>query len=200
MNKFPKTVYLKGGEAVTLRLMQQEDELPLLEFFRALPEDDRRVLRHDTTNPDVIRRWTFDLDYERVYPVVAETDGRIIGTATLHMNDYGWQRHIGEVRCVISKDHRGKGLGKHLIHELMAKATGRGLHHIQLSLVEIQNDQIRIFERLGFKKVAVLPKYVLDASEQEHDLIIMTSKVSDIWQKMGDLIQQTEIDTIRCIQ
>jgi acetyltransferase len=200
MSSYPKKVTLKTGEVVTIRLMREEDEHRLLKFFRDIPEEDRRVLRHDTTNPEVIHRWTTELDYERVFPVVAEFDDTIIGSATLHMNAYGWQRHIGELRCVVAKAYRGKGVGKLLIHELMAKATGRGLHHIQLSLVDTQTSQIRIFERLGFRKIAVLPKYVLGVAGDEHDLVIMTSKVSDIWKKMEDLIQQSEIDTIRSIQ
>jgi L-amino acid N-acyltransferase YncA len=200
MPNYPKNLTLKSGEIITIRLMWKDDEPKLLKFFKDIPEDDRRVLRHDTTDPAVIRRWTSELDYERVFPVVAEFDDEIIGSATLHMNAYGWQRHIGELRCVVAKAYRGKGVGKLLIHELMAKATGRGLHHIQLSLVDTQTSQIRIFEQLGFRKVAVLPKYVLGVAGDEHDLVIMTSQVSDIWKRMEDLIQESEIDTIRSIQ
>jgi L-amino acid N-acyltransferase YncA len=200
MIQYPKKLKLKTGEEVIIRLMQEDDEQNLLKFFKAIPDEDRRMLRDDTTDPVVIRRWTSDLDYERVFPLIAEYSGMIVGTATLHMSTYGWQRHIGEIRCVIAKDFRGKGVGKLLMHELTAKAAGRGLNHIQLSLIDTQTSQIKIFERLGFRKVAILPKYVLDVTGNEHDLLIMTSKVSDIWKKMEDLIQESEIDTIRSMQ
>jgi L-amino acid N-acyltransferase YncA len=200
MKKYPKFVQLKNREQVMIRLMVPEDEKMLLEFFKKIPEDDRLVLRNDTTDPRVIKRWVNEIDYDKVFPVIAEHRGKIIGDATLHMKQYGWQRHVGEIRIVIAKEFRGKGLGKVLIHELLEKAAGVGLHHIQLSLVETQVREIKIFERMGFKKVATLPKYIIDVTGLEHDLIIMTTRVSEIWKKLEELIQATEIDIIRGIQ
>jgi L-amino acid N-acyltransferase YncA len=200
MQEYPKFIQLKTREQVMLRLMVPDDEKPLLEFFSALPEEDRLVLRDDTTDPEVIRRWVTEIDYEKVFPVIAEHKGRIVGNATLHMKRFGWQRHVGEIRIVIAKEFRGHGVGKVLIHELLNKATGRGLHHIQLSLVETQTKEKKIFERMGFEEIARLPKFILDVTGQEHDLIIMTTRVSDIWKKMEELIQATEIDIIRGVQ
>ncbi len=200
MQEYPKFFQLKNREQIMLRLMVPEDEERLLEFFKKLPEEDRQVLREDTTDPMVIKRWVQEIDYNKVYPVLAEHRGRIVGDATLHMKQYGWQRHIGEIRIVIDKDFRGQGLGKVMIHELINKATGLGLHHIQLSLVETQVKEIKIFERMGFQKIATLPKYIIDVNGHEHDLIIMTTRVSDIWKKMEELIQETEIDIIRGVQ
>ncbi len=200
MHKYPKFIQLKNREQVTIRLMVPEDEHKLLEFFRNIPEDDRLVLRDDTTDPAVIKRWVHEIDYEKVFPVIAEHKGKIVGNATLHMKRFGWQRHIGEIRIVIAQKYRGQGLGKVMIHELLSKAAGVGLHHIQLSLVDSQTKEMKIFERMGFKKIATLPKYVMDVTGQEHDLIMMTTRVSDIWKKMEELIQATEIDIIRGVQ
>jgi len=200
MQEYPKFFQLKNREQIMLRLMVPEDEQRLLDFFKKLPDEDRQVLREDTTDPEVIKRWVQEIDYNKVYPILAEHRGRIVGDATLHMKQYGWQRHIGEIRIVIDKEFRGQGLGKVMIHELINKATGIGLHHIQLSLVETQVKEIKIFERMGFQKIATLPKYIIDVSGHEHDLIIMTTRVSDIWKKMEELIQETEIDIIRGVQ
>jgi L-amino acid N-acyltransferase YncA len=200
MTKYPKFVQLKNREQVMIRLMVPDDEKKLLEFFKNVPEDDRLVLRNDTTDPEVIKRWANEIDYDKVFPVIAEHRGEIVGDATLHMKQYGWQRHIGEIRIVIAKEFRGKGLGKVMIHELLEKAAGVGLQHIQLSFVETQVREIKIFERMGFQKIATLPKYVMDVTGQEHDLIIMTTRVSDIWKKLEEIIQSTEIDIIRGIQ
>lgn len=200
LQEYPKFIQIKNREQIMLRLMVPEDEERLLEFFREVPFEDRQVLREDTTDPEIIKRWVNEIDYDRVFPVIAEHRGRIIGDATLHMKQFGWQRHVGEIRIVIAKEFRGKGLGKVMIHELINKATGVGLHHIQLSLVETQVKEIKVFERMGFKKIATLPKYVMDVNGHEHDLIIMTTRVSDIWKRMEELIQETEIDIIRGVQ
>jgi len=200
MHEYPKFVQLKNREMITIRLMVPEDENRLLEFFKSIPYEDRLVLRENTVDPKVIRRWVEEIDYDKVFPVIAEHRGRIIGDATLHMKQFGWQRHIGELRILIVKEYRGKGLGKIMIQELLNKASGVGLHHIQLSLVETQVKEIKVFERMGFKKIATLPNYVIDVTGEEHDLIILTTRVSDIWKKMEDLIQKTEIDFIRGVQ
>lgn len=200
MKKYPKFIQLKNLEQVMLRLMVPEDEEKLLEFFKNVPHDDRLVLRDDTTDPGVIKRWVNEIDYDKVYPVVAEHKNKIVGDATLHMKRFGWQRHIGEIRVVVAKEFRGQGLGRVLIHELLEKAAGVGLNHIQLSFVETQALEMKVFERMGFRKIATLPKYVIDVTGQEHDLIIMTTRVSDIWNKLEELIQSTEIDIIRGVQ
>lgn len=200
MKKYPKFIQLKNLEQVMLRLMVPEDEEKLLEFFKNVPHDDRLVLRDDTTDPGVIKRWVNEIDYDKVYPVVAEHKNKIVGDATLHMKRFGWQRHIGEIRVVVAKEFRGQGLGRVLIHELLEKAAGVGLNHIQLSFVETQALEMKVFERMGFRKIATLPKYVIDVTGQEHDLIIMTTRVSDIWNKLEELIQSTEMDIIRGVQ
>ncbi len=200
MHEYPKFIQLKNREQVMLRLMSPDDEKKLFEFFQKIPADDRLVLRDDTTDPEVIKRWVNEIDYDKVFPVIAEHKGRIVGDATLHMKRFGWQRHIGEIRIVIAREFRGKGLGSVMIHELLSKASGCGLQHIQLSLVETQSKEIKIFERMGFNKIATLPNYVMDVTGHEHDLIIMTTRVSDIWKKMEELIQSTEIDIIRGVQ
>jgi L-amino acid N-acyltransferase YncA len=200
MPQYPKFIQLKNRDLITLRLMTSADEDVLFEFFQGIPEEDRLVLRHDTTDRSVINRWVHEIDYEKVFPLLAEVRGRIVGNATLHMKKYGWQRHIGEIRIVVATEFRGQGLGKVMIHELIGKATGRGLHHIQISLVDTQTREIKIFERLGFSVIARLPDYVLDVLGREHDLILMTTRVSDIWKKFEELIESTEIDIIRGIQ
>jgi L-amino acid N-acyltransferase YncA len=197
MKKYPKFIQLKNLEQVMLRLMVPEDEEKLLEFFKNVPHDDRLVLRDDTTDPSVIKRWVNEIDYDKVYPIVAEHKNKIVGDATLHMKRFGWQRHIGEIRVVVAKEFRGQGLGRVLIHELLEKAAGVGLNHIQLSFVETQVREMKVFERMGFRKIATLPKYVIDVTGQEHDLIIMTTRVSDIWYTLEELIQSTEMDIIR---
>jgi RimJ/RimL family protein N-acetyltransferase len=172
--------------------MVKEDEEKLLQFFRALPEEDRFFLRDDVTDPGVIHQWVEKLDYNRVLPILAEVGETIVGDATLHTYRHGWMQHIGEIRCVVAKAYQHKGIGKLLIHELLDHANSRGLHKLQTLFAETQVGAIQAFSKVGFVREAVLKNHVKDFMGKEHDLIIMTNNVSELWRKMEDIIFDKE--------
>ena len=84
LKEFPKQVTLRDQTVVTLRPMVREDQEGLLAFFRRLAPEDRQFLKDDVTRPEIIQAWTRDLNYDRVLPILAEWEGRIVGDATLH--------------------------------------------------------------------------------------------------------------------
>ncbi len=188
MKKYPKTVTLKGGISVVIRRLTKKDGPALLAFFRALPDSDRLFLKEDVTQKDVIDRWIKELNYNKVLPLVAEKDSRIIGDATLHFNTYGWHRHMAEIRCVIAKEHQKKGLATILMRELLSSATEKGVAMISATTVNTQIYAQKVFERLGFNKEAELKGFVTDIQGKKHNLVVMVNDVSELWKKMEDLL------------
>ena len=83
----------------------------LLKFFQGLDDKELSFLRSDVRDPAVIDHWVNHIDYHRVFPLVAEADGRIVGDITLHMRKVGWKRHLGNVRVVVSPGLPGPGPG-----------------------------------------------------------------------------------------
>jgi len=73
--EYPKCAKLRDGQEVILRLMVREDEQKLVEFFRRLPPEDRLFLKDDVTDPEVILRWTENLDYTHVRRCIATVTG-----------------------------------------------------------------------------------------------------------------------------
>ena len=118
MEGFRKEGILKDGTRVILRPMNQDDREKLIDFFSRVTEEDRLYLRSDVRNPKIIDHWVKHIDYKKVFPLLAEVDGKIIGDATLHMRKTGWKRHLGNVRVVVAKEYQNKGLGTLLINEL----------------------------------------------------------------------------------
>ncbi len=192
MRGYPKQFKLKDNAVITLRPMVKEDESKLLEFFRCMPDEDRLFLKEDVTRPEVIHRWVEEMNYDRVLPILAERSGKIIGDATLHTYDSGWMRHVGEIRCVVAREYQRRGIGVLLIRELLDEAAHRGLRRIQTQFLDNQIGAVQAFERVGFLREAVLKKMAEDLSGKEHDIIIMTNNVSELWQKMEDLILDKE--------
>jgi L-amino acid N-acyltransferase YncA len=192
MHSYPKQFKLKDNTVITLGPMVKEDEPRLLEFFRRLPDEDRLFLKEDVTRPEIIHRWIEELNYDRVLPILAESGGTIIGDATLHAHSSGWMRHVGEIRCVVAREYQRKGIGVLLVRELLDEATHRGLRKIQTQFLDNQIGAMQAFERVGFLREAVLKKMAEDLNGKEHDIIIMTNNVSELWQKMEDLILDKE--------
>jgi len=196
MSRYPKTVTIKDGTEVTLRLMVREDEDKLLSFFRSVPDEDRIFLADDVTNRAVIRRWVRELDYESVLPILAEKEEKIIADVTLRTNRMGWMRHVGEIRCVVALEHRRQGLATIMVSRLIEHAVLMGLDKIVFRAMDTQTGAIKAMEALGFTKEAVLRDHVTDLRGRPHNLVIMTNYVAELWRKMEDAILDTEFKVI----
>jgi RimJ/RimL family protein N-acetyltransferase len=183
LDEYPKEITLKDGSSVTLRPMVEDDEAGLLEFFTGLSKADRLYLRHDVSNPEVIKSWAQNIDYERVLPILAVADGKIAGDATLHRNPFSWMRHVGSIRIVVGKEFREKGLARIMAAEVFQNALAAKLEKLVAEMLPDQQDARRVFSRLGFIEEAVLKDHVLDANDVKHDLLIMTNDVNTLWQQ-----------------
>ncbi len=182
LDEYPKEISLKDGSSLTLRPMVEDDEAGLLEFFTGLEKADRLYLRHDVSNPEVIKSWAQNIDYDRVLPILAIADSEIVGDATLHRNPFSWMRHVGSIRIVVGKEYREKGLARIMAAEVFQNALASKLEKLVAEMLTDQLDARRVFSRLGFREEAVLKDHVMDANDVKHDLLIMTNDVNTLWQ------------------
>jgi RimJ/RimL family protein N-acetyltransferase len=196
MEQVSKTIKLRNGTSIDIRLLRKDDGPALLSFFKKLPEDDRLFLKEDVTNQTVINRWMEELNFDKVIPFVAEKESEIIGDATLHLNKYGWQKHVAEIRCVVSREYQKNGLGTALMRELLAHAVEKRVLKVSATMMDIQKSAQRAFERIGFKKAAELKDFVTDINGKSHNLVIMVNDVSELWKKMEDLLHYYDIRTM----
>lgn len=183
---FPKQISLRDQSVVTLRPMVPEDKQGLLAFFRRLPPEDRQFLKDDVTRPEIIDGWARDLNYDRVLPILAEWEGRIVGDATLHRQAYGWMRHVGEIRVVTDAYLRRRGLASAMAREIFYVALQVGLDKMIAEMVADQVAAIKVFEKLGFQQEARLANHVVDLQGRKHDLVILTTDIPALMQKMQE--------------
>ena len=177
---YPKRAKLGDRTQATLRLMVKKDQQALYEFFQSVPKEDRLFLREDVSKPATIQSWLDELDYERVLPLLALVDGRVVGDATLHRRAIGWTRHLGKVRLVIDPKYRQKGLGTLLIKELKEIAKGLKLERLVVELMGSQQAALTAFRHLGFERAAVLYHHVKDRAGRPQDLVIMIHDLEDV--------------------
>jgi RimJ/RimL family protein N-acetyltransferase len=183
---FPKKITLRDRTVVTLRPMVREDEAALLVFFRGLLPEDRQFLKDDVTRPEIIAAWARELNYDRVLPILAEFEGRIIGDATLHRQAYGWMRHVGEIRVVTDAYFRRRGLASAMAREIFYLALQAGLDKMVAEMVADQIAAIKVFEKLGFQQEARLANHIVDLQGRKHDLVIMTTDIPTLMHKMQE--------------
>jgi len=180
-----------------IRPLAQDDFDPLFEFFKTLTDEDRVFLRHDVSDPEVVRSWTEEVDFERVIPLVAFDGSELVGNGSLHFMRHGWTQHVGHVRLVTARSHRGKGLGGLIARELVALAEERNIEKLQAQVINDNVGAVKMFETLGFKTVAILEGMVKDRAWKSHDLAIMVNDVANLTQVMEQWIQESMLASHR---
>jgi L-amino acid N-acyltransferase YncA len=97
------------------------------------------------------------------YPVLVADcirGGGILGFAAFSDFRNGWDgfRHTVEHSVHIREDARGRGVGQTLVATLMDQARGMGKHVMVASIDACNAPSIRMHEKLGFNRVALMPQ------------------------------------------
>ncbi len=191
MDEYPKTATLKDGNSVVIRQLQSDDFENLLDFFESLPDEDRIFLRHDVRDPELVRKWTAELDLDHIVPLVALDGDDLIASGSLHIIPHECMRHVGHIRLITGKPYRNTGLGGLIIRELVAIAEERNLEKLQAHVIQDNVGALKMLEAIGFAKEAVLKGMVKDRSWKTRDLAIMVNDVADLSRIMEDWIHQS---------
>jgi L-amino acid N-acyltransferase YncA len=170
-----------GNEEFSFRLMTPADEEEMLAFTRALPAQDVMFLRKDITKEAVVDDWIEKIRKDQTVTVIAETaSGVIAGYASLHLDQLLWTHHLGEIRVVLAKDMRGKGLARRLVNEMFQIARDRGLQRLVVNMRRDQEHVRAMLNKLGFKAEALLTDWLMDANGVTHDLLVMSCYVNEV--------------------
>jgi RimJ/RimL family protein N-acetyltransferase len=167
-----------NGTEVNFRLMEPSDRDAVIRFAKTLPEEDLMFLRTDITQESTVDAWMAYIKNGRTISIVAEVDGHIAGYSSIHMNEAGWTRHVGELRVLVGRDYRGLGLGKRLTNEGFAMAKDLGLRKITAQMATDQRSARGVFEHLGFRPEALLADHVQTRDGQTRDLLLMSYDVA----------------------
>src|SRR5688572_5651821 len=173
LQKFPKDIKLKDASTVTLRPLRRQDEKKFHEFFLAVPEQERMFIKHRVIDPEIIRDWCENIDLGRNLPLLALSGDKIIGDATLHQQLGGWKRHIGRVSVLVHPQHRGRGLAKALVHEIVEISRNIGMEKVEAEFIGEQEAAIHMFAMLGFSNLLRFEDYVKDMQAISHDYVLM---------------------------
>ncbi|MGZ6023330.1 MAG: N-acetyltransferase family protein [Rhizomicrobium sp.] len=101
------------------------------------------------------------IDNPRGFNLIAIDGGRVVGMVDLHAGLKAHENHAAKLGISVAKDWRGKGIGRKLMTEAIAKTrTWEGFCRIELEVVPWNPNAIALYESLGFVREAVKRKGV----------------------------------------
>ena len=169
-HRFPEEAVLRDGRRVLLRPMTERDGDALFEFFQRMPVSHRRFAWDPVESRAVIDEWSRNIDYAKVFPLLAVAGNKIIADATLHRRRGGPLRMVGRIRWMIEPEFRGIGLGTIMVNHLIDIARDHGLRHLSCMLIsDLEADAVQTLTTLGFKSY-VEPGYGTDPDGNQHDM------------------------------
>jgi len=178
MKELKKNWKLKDGTVVLLRPMVKADRKGLEEFFNRLTPSVLQYVRNDVTDPKVLDKWFDQLNYDRVFPLLALKNDKVVANASLHRVSYGWRKHLGTIRIVVDPEFHGKGLGTLMINELVDLAMEFGLEKLMAEFPLRAHAALAMFKKAGFSPRAVIEGLMKGRHGEDLDIVIMVMDVA----------------------
>lgn len=176
-HRYPQETVLRDGRKVLLRPFTERDTEELYAFFQRLPQDYRRFAWDPIESHALIDSWGRNIDYAKVFPLLAVDGHRIIADATLHRRDGGPLRLVGRVKWMIDPDYRGVGLGTMLVNQFIDIGRENGLRHLSCMLIsDLEADAVKTLQELGFESY-VVKGYGTDPDGNQHDMTKLVLKL-----------------------
>ncbi len=138
-----------------IRPAANADRDPIWEIFReVIAAGETYPLERNISRRDAMAYWF--QPGARVW--VAEKEGQIVGSYSLHPNQRGGGAHVANAAFIVAKEARGEGIGRALGEHCMSEARRLGYRAMQFNFVISTNRAaVKLWQDLGMKIVATLP-------------------------------------------
>lgn len=144
--------------SIVIRKYQNNDREACRSLWRELTERHREIYedpRIGGEHPeDYFDKHLAKVGADNVW--VAVLDLIVVGMTGLMMNE-------GETEIeplIVSRTHRGKGIGKQLVQTMISEAKARGVKFLNVAPVARNVDTIRFLHKLGFRTLGFVQLFV----------------------------------------
>ena len=187
-----KTETLKDGTRVLIRDQTIDDLDLLMDFYLALPEEDRRYLRVDVTDRDVVTKRLEISKGDFLFRRCALDNDKIVATGALEIFPDAWREHQGEIRVIVDRDYRRKGLGLVMMRELYLMALDKNVELLVTRMLRPQIAARSICRRLGFRDELVVPDYLHDLTGATQDMVLMACDMKEFWKELEQVYMDSD--------
>jgi len=192
-----KTETLKDGTKVLIRDLTIKDLDKMMRFYRSLPAEDRKYLRVDVTNREIVAQRIKLIEQGNVLRIIALHGDDVVADGALELPEEEWKRHQGELRVIVAKPFQRKGLGMLMMRELYFLAAEKNVEKVVAKMMRPQVAARTICHKLGFREEHLIPDYVKDISGETQDLIIMTCNLKDLWKEIEHVYSDSDWERCR---
>jgi len=154
-----------NGKRITIRKLSKKDlgdVKKFQEFINSFVEEDAQILMNKKFTLKEEQKWLQGqidkVKNRKMVFLFAEHNNRIVGTTEVGLH-IGRQSHVAEFGITIRKGYREIGLGNFLTQKII-KLAKRELKPkiVRLSIMSTNEPAFGLYKKLGFKKVARIPK------------------------------------------
>lgn len=140
---------------ISVRKYKDSDLAAMIDIWNQVVEDGIAFPQEDNLDEESGARF-FD---EQTYAAVAEDEkGKIYGLYILHPNNIGRCGHICNASYAVSREARGKHIGRYLVSDCLEQGKVHGFGLLQFNAVVESNIYARrLYESLGFVQLGVIP-------------------------------------------
>lgn len=162
-------VLLSDGRKAVLRPMTWEDLDACVTFATGLAEEHAADLYHGTLlsnaptkaeETEWLAKMLVSIENGTVINVAAEVDGFLAGNSEVRRSSVPDLSLHGVLGIAVAKPYRGLGLGSAMLSELLRLSRDAGLRTVELAALATNERAIRLYERVGFRRVGTIPKKI----------------------------------------
>lgn len=177
-----KIIKIFGNKKIKVRKFSKTDLRNVKEFqdfINSLVEEDAQIIIIKKVSlkeeKDYLKNQLKQIRKRRKIVLLAEANKKIVGSTAVSLG-IGRQEHVGSLGISVRKEYRGMGLGSYLMKEII-KLAKKELKPkpkiIRLSVLPTNKPAINLYKKLGFKKVALVPKQMEYKGKLENEIIML---------------------------
>ncbi len=180
--KYSKTIKLRDGRECLLRNGVESDGKAALEsFISAHSETDYLLSYPDEIKFTVEEEGQFlqkKTDSEKEIEILAEINGKIIGTAGIEtVGIHEKLSHRCDFGVSILKEYWGLGIGRALTEACIECAQRAGYAQMELEVVADNNRALQLYQKLGFVEYGRNPKNFISRISGYQEVVYMRKEL-----------------------
>jgi len=155
---------------IEIREYKKDDVSEAIKIWNEIVEEGNAFPQMDLLNENS----GHELFSEQSFTGIAFDTGskEIVGLYILHPNNVGRCGHICNASYAVRKDMRGRHIGEKLVIHCINKAKELGFKILQFNAVVASNHRaLRLYEKLGFIRLGVIPRGFLMKDGTYEDII-----------------------------